>query len=181
MLRYILAIFALVQTLSFKLSSNRIHTTISLKNKANDHDENQIIPPLKQSPPLKILLVVEPTPFTYISGYSNRFKEMLNHLSKAGDEVRVLTPDSGARMTPPADYLGFPIKTLRGFEFPLYKQVTLSFDLRFNIRKIIKEFKPDLIHCSTPSALLWPSIYWSKYYNIPLVFSYHTNFIEYSK
>ena len=32
------------------------------------------IPPLASTPPLRVLLIVEPTPFTYISGYANRFK-----------------------------------------------------------------------------------------------------------
>lgn len=35
------------------------------------------IPNLKATPPMKIALLVEPTPFNYISGYSNRFREML--------------------------------------------------------------------------------------------------------
>jgi hypothetical protein len=35
---------------------------------------------------LRLLLVVEPTPFNYVSGYANRFKEMLYYLKKAGDE-----------------------------------------------------------------------------------------------
>jgi hypothetical protein len=34
--------------------------------------------------PLKILLLVEPTPFNYVSGYANRFKEMLTHLKDMG-------------------------------------------------------------------------------------------------
>lgn len=34
-------------------------------------------PHLKSTPPLKVALLVEPTPFTHISGYSNRFREML--------------------------------------------------------------------------------------------------------
>ena len=44
------------------------------------------IPPLSQSPPRKVSLLVEPTPFTHVSGYSNRFKEMLRYLQLAGDD-----------------------------------------------------------------------------------------------
>jgi hypothetical protein len=36
---------------------------------------------------MKIVLLVEPTPFNYVSGYANRFKEMLKYLKEAGDEV----------------------------------------------------------------------------------------------
>ena len=35
------------------------------------------IPKLDATPPMKVALIVEPTPFTHISGYANRFKEML--------------------------------------------------------------------------------------------------------
>ena len=47
------------------------------------------IPPLSQSPPRKVSLLVEPTPFTHVSGYSNRFKEMLRYLQQAGDDAEV--------------------------------------------------------------------------------------------
>ena len=43
------------------------------------------IPPLKSGKPLRILLLVEPTPFNYVSGYANRFKEMLKYLKLAGN------------------------------------------------------------------------------------------------
>ena len=32
-------------------------------------------------------LLVEPTPFTHVSGYSNRFKEMLRFLKQGGDDA----------------------------------------------------------------------------------------------
>ena len=40
----------------------------------------QEVPPLEQHPARKVSLLVEPTPFTHVSGYSNRFKEMLRFL-----------------------------------------------------------------------------------------------------
>lgn len=40
---------------------------------------------------LRVLVVVEPTPFSYVSGYANRFKEMLYYLKKAGDEGETYT------------------------------------------------------------------------------------------
>jgi sulfoquinovosyltransferase len=151
------------------------HKSLGLKQSGSDDS----IPSLSTEPPLKILLLVEPTPFNYVSGYANRFKEMLKFLHAAGDEVRVLTADKDPN--PPLDFMGYPITTNRGFEFILYNQVTLTFDLKRETQRLIKEFKPDLIHVSSPSSIIWPAIIWSKVYNIPLVMSYHTNFVEYSK
>ena len=141
--------------------------------------EINLIPPLCTEPPLRILLLVEPTPFNYVSGYANRFKEMLKFLHTAGDDVRVLTADKDPQ--PPSDFMGYPITTNRGFEFILYNQVTLTFDFKRQTQRLIKEFKPDLIHVSSPSSIIWPAIIWSRIYKIPLVMSYHTNFVEYSR
>lgn len=43
----------------------------------NGKKKTPAAPKLKASAPLKVALLVEPTPFTHISGYSNRFREML--------------------------------------------------------------------------------------------------------
>lgn len=50
-------------------------------------------PTLTSIPPMKIALLVEPTPFNYVCGYSNRYNEMLRYIKKAGDDVSILTTD----------------------------------------------------------------------------------------
>ena len=96
--------------------------------------------------------MVEPTPFTHVSGYANRFKEMLKFMKKAGDDVSILTVDS---KTPakqlPKKFLGFPIRHTQGFTFPLYNQISLSLDLpEMKGAQIIDKLKPDLIHVTSP-------------------------------
>jgi sulfoquinovosyltransferase len=96
--------------------------------------------------------MVEPTPFTHVSGYANRFKEMLKFLSKAGDEVDILTVDS---KTPtdqlPRKFLGYRIQHTLGFTFPLYNQISLTLDLpEMKGAQILENFKPDLIHVTSP-------------------------------
>ena len=70
--------------------------------------------------PMRIQLIVEPTPFTHVSGYANRFKEYLKYQKKAGAQVSIITPDDSPDA--PSNFLGFPITTIRGFRFPLYPQ-----------------------------------------------------------
>lgn len=176
-------VVAFKTSISSAINQNRLANNNKLTHlKAlESSDPTLVIPPLTKLPPYKVLLLVEPTPFTYISGYSNRFKEMLNYLHKANDSVHIFTPDSGSRGPPPNEYLGYPITTVRGFELVFYKHVTLSYDLRFKIPKIIKEFKPDLIHCATPSALIYPAALWGKVLGVPLLASYHTDFVKYGR
>ena len=82
-------------------------------------------PELTATAPLRVALVVEPTPFTHVSGYANRFKETLRYLRAAGDDVGVITPDD--KPEAPESYLGFPIETIHGFRWPLYESLVISF------------------------------------------------------
>ena len=42
----------------------------------------------------------EPTPFAHVTGYSNRFNEMLKYLNKASDDVEIVTPTTAPRRRP---------------------------------------------------------------------------------
>lgn len=110
------------------------------------------VPALTLTPPRKICLMVEPTPFTHVSGYSNRFNEMLRYMAKAGDKFDILTVDS---KTPEADLpkekFGYKIQHTQGFTFPLYDHISLTFDLpEMKGASILEKMKPDLIHASSP-------------------------------
>lgn len=129
---------------------------------------------------LKVMVAVEPTPFNYISGYANRFKELLTHLKQAGDEVHVITTDPSHDA--PKSFLGIPITSLRGFRFPWYKEVAVSFDYGQNMRTVLQNnFSADVLHVSAPSLLLFPAMSCAKKLNIPLVVSYHTDLQQYAK
>lgn len=128
---------------------------------------------------MKVLLIVEPTPFNYVSGYANRFKEMLKCLRTAGDEVEVVVTDP--LPSAPDAFEGFPIHTFRGVPFPFYKGIAVSFDLRGRLAAIVRSFRPDVIHVSSPSAIMLPAILWARHFDIPLVISYHTDLIGYTR
>lgn len=109
-------------------------------------------PPLRRHKPRKIALMVEPTPFTHVSGYANRFSEMLKFLAKAGDDVKVLTVDGKTDQEKlPTEKFGYSIEHTQGFTFPLYNHITLTVDLpEMKGAKIMEKFKPDLIHVTSP-------------------------------
>lgn len=125
--------------------------------------------------------MVEPTPFTHVSGYANRFKEMLKFMKKAGDDVHILTVDS---KTPagqlPRDYLGYTIEHTQGFTFPLYNHISLTIDLpEMKGGHILERMKPDLIHVTSPGFLLFAAMFYARVMKIPLVMSYHTHLPSY--
>ncbi|KAH9736403.1 Sulfoquinovosyl transferase SQD2 [Citrus sinensis] len=47
------------------------------------------------SRPRRIALFVEPSPFSYVSGYKNRFQNFIKYLREMGDEVMVVTTHEG--------------------------------------------------------------------------------------
>jgi len=137
-------------------------------------------PPLKSSDPMKVGLFVEPSPFTHVCGYSNRFKEMLKYLDKAGDDVSVLTTDRARN--PPRKFMQYPITTTSGFVFPMYQDITLSLD--FWQRKgwsLLERFRPDVLHATAPGFMCLTSIAYARAFRIPLVMSYHTHLPIYAR
>mmetsp|Transcript_29126 Transcript_29126/g.42974 ORF Transcript_29126/g.42974 Transcript_29126/m.42974 type:complete len:485 (-) Transcript_29126:235-1689(-) len=141
------------------------------------------VPDLKATSPRDILLMIEPTPFTHVSGYSNRFKEMLRFLDKAGDNVDILTTDSKTpKKELPKNFLRFAIEYTLGFVFPLYNQITLTIDLpEMKGAKMIGNKRPQLIHVTSPGFMVYPAMLYAKYFKIPLVMSYHTHLPVYGR
>ncbi|EJK62906.1 hypothetical protein THAOC_16464 [Thalassiosira oceanica] len=141
------------------------------------------VPPLKRNPPRKIALLVEPTPFTHVSGYANRFKEMLRYLSKAGDNVDILTVDA---KTPkdelPEESFGYKIEHTQGFVFPLYDHISLTFDLpEMKGAKMMERRRPDLIHVTSPGFMVFAGLFYARVMRIPLLLSYHTHLPLYGR
>eukprot|EP00903_Cladosiphon_okamuranus_P006500 g6355.t1 len=136
-------------------------------------------PNLKATPPMKVALLVEPTPFTHISGYSNRFREMLKFLAKAGDKVEILTTDD--KEDRPNSHLDFPITTTAGFRFVLYNQIMLTFDWERKGWGLIDKMRPDIMHVTSPGFLVLPSLFYARFFRIPLLFSYHTHLPLYGR
>jgi Glycosyltransferase Family 4 len=142
---------------------------------------NNTTPPLNRHPSRKICLMVEPTPFTHVSGYANRFKEMLKFMKKAGDDVHILTVDS---KTPtqqlPKEYYGYSISHTQGFTFPLYNHISLTIDLpEMKGAQLLDQTKPDIIHVTSPGFLVFAAMFYARVMKIPLVMSYHTHLPSY--
>jgi sulfoquinovosyltransferase len=139
----------------------------------------QEVPPLAQHPRRKVSLLVEPTPFTHVSGYSNRFKEMLRFLKEGGDDIEVITPDDSADR--PAAFLDIPITYVPGFRLFLYRQVQLTVDFGLEGYHRLKQFGPDLIHVAAPGFFVMPAVVYARLLGVPLVISYHTHLPVYAE
>ena len=82
----------------------------------------------------------------------------------------------------PDKIFDYPISTTSGFRFPLYNEIVLSSDLRNRkIFEVMRRFKPDIIHCTSPGFILPAAIFSAVTLKIPLVMSYHTHLPVYAK
>ena len=71
-----------------------------------------------------------------MSGYANRFKEMLKYLSKNKDKVEIITTDDVPEA--PTKFLDYRIHYTPVFRFPLYKHICLSMDIKLVAYNILK-------------------------------------------
>lgn len=133
---------------------------------------------LTATPPRRLALLVEPSPFTHTSGYSSRFKNLLMQLREAGDHVLVIVPDNDPAA--PTEFAGARIVNVPGFRFPLYRRITLTLGLR-RVYSALKDFDPDVIHLTTPGFLIFATLIYARLLRKALLLSYHTHLPVYTR
>ena len=121
---------------------------------------------------LRICLLVEPSPLTYVCGYTNRFQSLLKNLTN--DKVEMVTVEV-VHENPPNQWRGIPVNYCRGVRLPNYPLMSISLDWTFKALRVIHRFKPDLIHVSSPGLMVFTCLLASRLFAIPLVISYHTH------
>ncbi|CAN4115918.1 unnamed protein product [Withania somnifera] len=121
--------------------------------------------------PRRIALFVEPSPFAYVSGYKNRFQNFIKYLREMGDEVMVVTTHEGV----PEEFFGAKLIGSRSFPCPWYRKVPLSLALSPRIISEVAQFKPDIIHASSPGIMVFGALIIAKLLSVPIVMSYHTH------
>ncbi|KAI3474720.1 hypothetical protein Pfo_029905 [Paulownia fortunei] len=140
-----------------------------------EEEEEENPPPLLESEmnsrPRRIALFVEPSPFAYVSGYKNRFQNFIKYLREMGDEVMVVTTHEGV----PQEFYGAQLIGSRSFPCPWYQKVPLSLALSPRIISAVAQFKPDIIHASSPGIMVFGALIIAKLLCVPIVMSYHTH------
>ncbi|KAA8519004.1 hypothetical protein F0562_016222 [Nyssa sinensis] len=138
-------------------------------------EEEEESPPLLESEvnsrPRRIALFVEPSPFSYVSGYKNRFQNFIRYLREMGDEVMVVTTHEGV----PKEFYGAKLIGSQSFPLPWYQNLPLSLALSPRIISEVAQFKPDIIHASSPGIMVFGALIIAKLLCVPIVMSYHTH------
>ncbi|MGI8650183.1 MAG: glycosyltransferase, partial [Rubrobacter sp.] len=112
-------------------------------------------------------------------GVVTRLRHTLEELNARGDEVMIVAPNYPGEDNP-SSYAGAFVHRVPGIPFPPYPEIKLS-PTNPSVGKVLKKFKPDLLHAVNPFILGIATPYYAKKLGVPMVASYHTNVAEYTR
>lgn len=112
-----------------------------------------------------------------VNGVARTLGRWVDYLQTQGVECKVFAPES---LQTDKDSVNLSmVERFVSIPFVLYPECRLAIPNPLNINRVLKEFKPTLIHVATPFNLGLQGIHYAKKYKIPLVASYHTHFDQY--
>ena len=127
----------------------------------------------------RVCIFVEPSPFSHVSG----LQEPLPPPHRESHRARRRRRGGHPRPQPPDEYAGAKVIGVHGFKLPFYPGDTLllSYAKDPRVERLFKDpaTRPDVLHCSSPGALIWTACGLSDKYKVPLVQSYHTHIPHY--
>lgn len=114
---------------------------------------------------MKKILVFTDAWYPQVSGVVTCWDNVKRELCSMGHEVKLVSP------------YDFKIR----FDLPAYSEIAQPVDL-WNVFKIVGDFKPDVVHITTPEgAVGWAGKLYCYFTNKPFTTSYHTKIPEYVK
>lgn len=112
-----------------------------------------------------------------IDGVAISIKNFSEHLSARGHEFRILCPRYGE-----GDFSrindNIHIERFRCGYLPSYPDIKVVLPSPNKIRRVFKEFKPDVVHIHTPGLMGLYAVNASEKYGVPTIGTYHTLMAE---
>ena len=108
-----------------------------------------------------------------LDGVTRTLARLLEHLQMNGHDAILLGPDSGME-----EYAGAELIGTAGLPFPFYPELKFNFFRPLFIKRL-SEFRPDIVHLVDPVILGATGVAAARFFNIPLISSYHTNLAAY--
>jgi len=122
---------------------------------------------------MKILLTTE-SYYPNIDGGAIAQHNLVQELNKMGHEISVIAPGSSFRNIVEEDN-GIKIFRTRAVKLPLYMKSRYYFSPFpvFKVGKIIKNYKPDIVHICSPYPISISAMLWARKKDIPVLGSIH--------
>lgn len=120
---------------------------------------------------MKILITSDLYP-PVINGVATFSQNLARGLAAAGHEVRVIAPSQNGKRSTEKDGK-IVIHRVRSVIFPFYQNIRICLTPQLEVRKIIQDFEPDLIHNQMPLGIGQAAMMVGRRYDIPLVSTSH--------
>ena len=113
-----------------------------------------------------------------MNGVTNSVLQMIRHLESRGHETLVVAPDAGGAAQPaPSGRTAL----LPSLPMPAYPEVRVAYPTTGRIARVLREFRPDVVHLASPFALGWKGQVAADALRIPSVAVYQTDVIAYAE
>lgn len=110
-----------------------------------------------------------------VNGVARTLGRLVAHATARGHEVGLVTPRVSREDASGTSFH----RQLAGMPVPVYPELKLARPLDGTGRRLLAEFRPDLVHVATESTVGASGARWALRQGIPLVTSFHTNFPAY--
>ena len=98
-----------------------------------------------------------------INGVVRTLSTTVNALIERGHEIELITPQQ---------FLTVPM--------PGYREIRLAVAPRFGARRMLADFKPDIVHIATEGPIGWSARAWCLSHDKPFTSAFHTRFPDYA-
>ena len=107
-----------------------------------------------------------------LNGVATFSRNLALGLAARGHEVIVLAPSQDGKKSVEFD-TNHSVYRLRSTIFPFYQNIRVSPTPQLEIRKIIQDFQPDIIHIQMPMWIGMATMNYANRYDIPVVSTSH--------
>ena len=126
------------------------------------------------------ILIASDLHWPTINGIATFGRNLATGLAERGHEVMVVAPSQTGRKTEESDGL-YTISRTASLIFPFYQNLRVSVSPQREMKHIVQQFQPDVIHVQTPLGIGVAAVNVAKKLHIPLVATNHAmseNLIE---
>lgn len=123
---------------------------------------------------MKIALFTD-TYHPQINGVTNTISRMETYLKKHDIEYKIFAPDYNLKEKKEH------VETFYSIKFFLYPECRLSMVRKSRIKKILSEFRPDIVHMATEFNMGWAGLNYAQDNQLPRISTFTTNYTKYLK
>lgn len=129
--------------------------------------------PLRPTRRLRVLVVTESF-LPQVNGVTNSVCRVLDHLADRGHPAAVIAPSG------PDEYAGAPVHRVASVAMPTYRDFPVGLASRGTLRRIVTDFRPDVVHLASPALLGRAAGVVARELGVPVVAIYQTDLIGFA-